>query len=380
MMTRRQRLMATLRGEPVDRPAVNFYEIGGFDVNPDDPDELNVYNDPSWRPLLDLAEQRTDLIRMRSARMTPAPHNPRGELFRTEQYVQGRSRFTRTTLRIAGRTMTSLHRRDPDLHTTWTLEHLLKDADDLRAYLQLPDEVFAADPDVSDLQAAEEEVGERGIVMVDTGDPICIAADLFSMADYTVVALTEQELFHRLLAKLARPLHEKTEKVARAFPGRLWRICGPEYAAEPYLPPRLFREYVVPYTGPMVRSIQSHGGYARIHSHGRIRSALPAIAEMSPDAIDPIEPPPLGDALLADVRREHGRDFVLFGNIEIRDIETLEPAAFERIAAGALRDGTAGEGRGFVLMPTACPCGRTITPRTMTNYETMVRLATSFAG
>jgi len=247
MMTRRQRLMATLRGEPVDRPAVNFYEIGGFDVNPDDPDELNVYNDPSWRPLLDLAEQHTDLIRMRSARMTPAPHNPRGELFRTEQYVQGRSRFTRTTLRIAGRTMTSLHRRDPDLHTTWTLEHLLKDADDLRAYLQLPDEVFAADPDVSNLQAAEEEVGERGIVMVDTGDPICIAADLFSMADYTVVALTEQELFHRLLAKLARPLHEKTEKVARAFPGRLWRICGPEYAAEPYLPPRLFREYVAAY-------------------------------------------------------------------------------------------------------------------------------------
>ena len=47
--------MATLRGEPVDRPAVNFYEIGGFDVDPDDPDEFNIYNDPSWRPLLQLA-------------------------------------------------------------------------------------------------------------------------------------------------------------------------------------------------------------------------------------------------------------------------------------------------------------------------------------
>ena len=30
---------------------------------------------------------------------------------------------------------------------------------------------------------------------------------------------------------------------------------------------------------------------------------------------------------------------------------------------------------GFVLMPSACPCGRTIAPGTMANYETMVRLA-----
>ena len=48
MMTRRERLMATLRGKAVDRPAVNFYEIGGFQIDPSDPDEFNVYNDPSW--------------------------------------------------------------------------------------------------------------------------------------------------------------------------------------------------------------------------------------------------------------------------------------------------------------------------------------------
>ncbi|MGB2821624.1 MAG: hypothetical protein WBF17_11625, partial [Phycisphaerae bacterium] len=83
---------------------------------------------------------------------------------------------------------------------------------------------------------------------------------------------------------------------------------------------------------------------------------------------------------LADVRREYGRQLVLFGNIEIRDVENLPPAEFEKVVAKSLADGTAGEGRGFVLMPTACPCGRTITPRTMANYETMVRLATGLAS
>ena len=35
--------MATLRGEPVDRPSVSFYEIGGFQINPTDPDPYNIY-------------------------------------------------------------------------------------------------------------------------------------------------------------------------------------------------------------------------------------------------------------------------------------------------------------------------------------------------
>lgn len=203
MMTRRERLMATLRGEAADRPAVNFYEIGGFDVNPSDDDEFNIYNSPDWKPLLQLAEEQTDLIRMRSAKMKPAPGNCRDKFFTTERYAEGGSRFTRTTLRVGGREMTHLSRRNPDTDTGWTLEHLLKDADDVRAYLELPDEVFAYEPDVTAMAADDERLGDRGIVMVDTGDPLCAAAELFAMSEYTIIALTEQELFHRLLEKHA---------------------------------------------------------------------------------------------------------------------------------------------------------------------------------
>jgi uroporphyrinogen-III decarboxylase len=373
-MTRRERLMATLRGEAVDRLAVSFYEIGGFRVDPTDPDPFNIYNSTSWGVLLELAEERTDLIRMRKPDVTPSEGNPTPEFFTTESYVDGGSRFSRTTLQVGGRTMTSLTRRDPDTDTIWTLEHLLKDTDDLRAYLELPDEVFLHDYDVSGLIEEERELGDRGIVMVDTADPLCLAAGLFSMEDYTIIALTELELFHALLEKLARGLYTRTEHVAKHFPGRLWRIYGPEYACEPYLPPRLFEEYVVRYTGPMIDSIKRYGGFARVHSHGRIRSALPMIVGMGADAIDPIEPPPQGDVQLLDVRREFGRDLVLFGNLEITDIENMEPPEFERVVARAIEDGASGEGRGFVLMPSASPYGREITERTMANYRTMVRL------
>lgn len=46
-MTKRDRLMATWRGEPVDRPPVSFYEIGGWKMQPDPDDEFRVWNDPS---------------------------------------------------------------------------------------------------------------------------------------------------------------------------------------------------------------------------------------------------------------------------------------------------------------------------------------------
>ncbi len=99
---------------------------------------------------------------------------------------------------------------------------------------------------------------------------------------------------------------------------------------------------------------------------------------MGIDAIDPIEPPPQGDVELADVRRRYGKDLVLFGNLEIADLESTEPAEFEKVVDRALIDGTSGEGKGFVLMPSSAPNGRKITPRMMANYETMVRLATRF--
>lgn len=387
MMTRRERLMATLRGEPVDRPAVNFYEIGGFDIDAADPDEFNVYHDPSWRPLLQLAEERSDLIRMRSP-VRSRSYDPQAsseqpdapgradDVRQVQEYVEDGCRCTRVTLRVGGRTLTSATRRSRDLDTVWATEHLLKNTDDLKAYLELPDELLAETVDVTPLTEEDRRLGDRGIVMVDTEDPICAAAYLFAMEDFLVVALTEQELLHRLLEKLAGPIYARTEETARAFPGHLWRIYGPEYATEPYLPPHLFAEYVVRYTQPMVRMIREHGGFARIHCHGRLGAVLDSIAGMGADAIDPIEPPPHGDVELADVRREYGRDLVLFGNIEVCDIELMDPGPFERVVAKTLADGTQGPGRGFVLMPSSAPNGRHITPKVMANYETLVRLAT----
>jgi hypothetical protein len=378
--------MATLRSEPVDRPAVSFYEIGGFKVDPSDPDEFNVYNSPDWQPLLKLAEEKTDIIRLCSpvkkrsheTQANFSKSNNKNNLIKVKEFIKDGSKFTQTTISIAGRELSSLTRRDHDIDTVWTIEHFIKSTDDLKAYLQIPDDFLAQHVDTDILIKEEEATGNKGIVMVDTGDPICAAGSLFSMEDFLVVALTEQKLLHKLLEKVAGPIYAKTEKTAKEFPGRLWRIYGPEFVTEPFLPPHLFEEYAVPYTSVMVNSIKKYGGFARIHCHGRIRSVLDYIVKMGADAIDPIEPPPQGDVELSYVREKYGRQLVLFGNIEVADIENKKPDEFEKVAKKSLEEGTSGTGRGFVLMPSAAPYGRKISPNVITNYKTMVRLAEEF--
>lgn len=373
-MTRRERLMATLRGEPVDRPAVSFYEINGMeDIS--NPDPFNIYSHPSWKPLIELARDKTDRIVMRGVPFKNELPDPLAGLIRSStEYDSHGSCFTTVTLQAGARLLGRRIRRDPDINTGWTLEHFLKDTDDVLAYLDLPALQPSCTPDIQGILELERQLGETGIVMIDTPDPLCMAAELFSMEQFTIVAMTEPDLFHRLLERFARWLLPRTEAIARSLPGRLWRIFGPEYASPPYLPPRLFQEYVVPYDKPMVAAIQKYGGFARIHSHGRLREILHHIAATGCVGLDPIEPPPQGDVELKYVREKYGDQFVLFGNLEASDLENLPTPQFEKKIITAIREGTSGRGRGFVLMPSACPYGRVLSKRALANYEKMVEM------
>lgn len=375
-MTRRERLMRTLQGLGVDRPAVCFYELNGLDEDPTDPDPFNIYSHPSWKPLIDLTHERTDRIVMRGVPFSDRDPDPAAELTTREQWLdEAGSRLARTTIRAGSRRLTRLERRDADVRTVWTVEHLLKDEADFEAWLDLPRAGFSGRPDPRRVLDAEARLGESGIVMIDTPDPLCAVAQLFDLGTYTVIALTRPDLMHRALETVAAGLLPRVEAISSALPGRLWRIYGPEYASPPYLPPRLFAEYVTRYVTPMVKAIRRHGGFARIHSHGRLRDILEHIAATGCDGLDPIEPPPQGDVSLAEVRQRYGGQMVLFGNLEIADIENLPTEAFEAKVRRALAEGRGGPCRGFVLMPSACPYGRELATRTVENYEAMVRIA-----
>lgn len=371
-MTRRERLMATIHGKPVDRPAVCFYELNGTDQNPDDPDEFNIHSHPSWKPLLDMTRDYTDRIVMRRMKFTNPYKNiwdlsvctntrlPGGKLQMDYAYTLGERTFTYRSI------------REPDVDTVWNVSCVFKDEDDLEYYLSFPDETVTPVPDISHILETERQIGDAGIVCIDVASPLCVVAQYFDMPDFLIIANSNRPLFHKALERTAQRILLEVEAFAQAAPRRLWRIYGPEYASAPFLPPELFYEYVIKYDKPIVDAINRSGGFARIHSHGNLRGIIDYIAGVGYAGMDPIEPPPQGDMELSEVREKIGKDMVLFGNIEISEIETLDEIAFAKRVKDAIRDGYSKEGRGFVLMPTACPLGRVLSPKTVRNYEIMI--------
>lgn len=376
-MTRKERLMATLRGEKVDRPPVCFYEINGLTEDETNPDPFNVYQHPSWKRLLRLTRERTDRIVMCSVPFVHEPDEWDKRTRRTLYYDEQGSRHEVTEISLEGRTLRGHTRRDRDIDTIWTLEHFIKDEEDLRAWIEAPEEE-CGEPDYRGVLNLEMRLGDTGIIMLDTGDALCTVASLMGMEDYLVMAMSEKELFHKSLQKAQRLLLKRVGRVAEELPGRLWRICGPEYAAPPYLPPELYREYVTGYDRELVELIQKYGGFARIHQHGRQKDILEETLKTGCVGIDPLEPEPQGDVTLSYMREHYGKKLVLFGNLEFCDLEMLEPEEIEKKVEQALREGTQGEGRGFVLMPSASPISREISERTLRNYEKVIEVVERF--
>jgi hypothetical protein len=124
----------------------------------------------------------------------------------------------------------------------------------------------------------------------------------------------------------------------------------------------------------MIEMIHGANGFVRLHSHGRLKAILNHIISMGSDGLDPIEPPPQGDMELHEVAAMCGQRMVLFGNLELSDIENLPTALFKDKIRKALEEGVVKEGRGFVLMPSACPIGRKLKPLTLANYKLMVEM------
>ena len=119
-MKRRERVMAMLRGEAVDRPAVSFYEINGLDEDPGDRSRFNIYSDPSWVPLIELAREKTDRIVMRPARLSGTGQSALDELSTVVTEEVNGSLITERTVRAGKRLLRSRTRRDPDINTVWT--------------------------------------------------------------------------------------------------------------------------------------------------------------------------------------------------------------------------------------------------------------------
>jgi uroporphyrinogen-III decarboxylase len=361
-MNSRERLLRCMRHQPIDRVPISTYELVGWNETAWENQE------PSYRKLMDTIRLYTDCIYMLNPKEKKNP-NPAQE---TIKWEVGESRYTKTLLHTNKGVLTSVQRKDWNIHTTWNLEHLLKDISDIDTYLSIPYE--PPQFDMNAFHAEEANLGDKGVMMISIPDPICIAAELFEMSEFLVLAMTEPEKIKYFLDALhERQIHELRSMLKYNVKDVLFRICGPEYATPPYLSPEYFYNYVTCYLIPICREIKAAGGISRIHCHGKVRKVIDQFAMTEAEGIDPVEPPPDGDIELSELKRLYGRRFCLFGNLELKELEISDRTRIDQLVKKAMED--AKEGSGFVLMPTAAPINVPLSCKAEGNYLQMIESA-----
>ena len=358
-MNSRERLLAVLRHQMPDRVPISTYELSGYNTL------AFENNDPSYRRLMDAIRQFTDctcmwdppsdVVFLESA----FPAELEGRKTR-----EGDSTITRKTLHTPKGDLTQTLREIDNIHTVWEVEHWCKNIADVEKALSIPYQ--PASYDFSDYARIVAEVGDHGVIMSSPADPLWLACGLMDFGNYAIWAMTETEHFVRTIEIMHERNMENLRRMLACQVVDLYRICGPEFATPPYMPPELFVRFVQPYVTDMTTMLHEKGALVRVHSHGRINQALEPMMATGCDAIDPCEAPPDGDITLAEIKRRAGDRLCIFGNLELKLLETGTEDQVEAVVRQCMAEAKAGGN--FVIMATASPINSPLSPKTEANY------------
>lgn len=121
--------------------------------------------------------------------------------------------------------------------------------------------------------------------------------------------------------------------------------------------PAAFRELSLPTLKAITRIARQAGIPTMLHSCGRERELARICAEETDlDCINPLEPPPMGDCDLAEIKRQFGNRLALMGNLHTTQVMLLGTPKKVMCAARQAIE-AAGKGGGFILS-TGDQCGR----------------------
>jgi hypothetical protein len=378
-MTPRERLLAALRGEPVDR--VPIYTLIPFAVTPsgfkpapfhggEEPDRWRE-KDPAYGRLVRRMENECDNLfiwrpsGMQSDRLTF------GDVVRRQIHEEQRDgkRFVTLRFETNGMAWQEAIAAQPGAGHTWQIEHCCKSPEDARRLLEIPYEAAPGGAeDFFDLQAL---LGERGVMWVTVPSPLQVVCRLFDPTEFLMMVRTEAPLIARLMGVFSERIAFQLKHLLQAGVGPIIRFGGAEHATPPMMSPADFDELVVGYDAPLVRLCKEHARMTAVHCHGRIRHALQRFVEMGMDQTDPVEASPDGDLSLTEARALAGDQITLTGNIQMRELSREGPEHIEARVRDIVRQ--AGPRR-LIISTTGTPLER-ISPRLEENYHRLIDAA-----
>jgi uroporphyrinogen-III decarboxylase len=201
---------------------------------------------------------------------------------------------------------------------------------------------------------AGSEVSVHGEVF----SPFTHFVELVGYENALVSLLSDPGKAHSLLDRLT--MASVTWGVAQAQHGVDAVLMSSAFAGGPFLSPRMYRQFVLPYERKVTDAIRATGVPVYTHTCGSIGDRLPLMVETGTQGIDTLDPPPLGNTELADAKALIGDKVFIKGNMNA--VELLAFKTPEQVIEHATQRIRIGMPGGGYILSTACSVAPHVEP------------------
>lgn len=245
----------------------------------------------------------------------------------------------------------------------------VEDPEDLERILEIP--YVPHIPDAERLRREKEELGEKGLLMMDLGDPLEPLYHICSAENFSMWTLTDLDSLLAFTDVMLERVLEVYRRYLELEIADAYFIVGAEFAGPPLVSPDRFKDLSSRYLKRLVALIRSYGKISIIHYHGNLYRVLDGFREIHPDGLHTIEAPPIGDCTITQAREKLGPEIALIGNIQYDDLERQTPEIIDEMVRQTMEEGRRA-GR-FILSPTAGPYADQPSERLIGNYLAFIR-------
>jgi uroporphyrinogen-III decarboxylase len=360
-MTSKERLTRLFNEQEIDRVPIwllhTFHRLGYY---------ADIYNNPVYKKAVPYIREFGDILNRRNYNF--GLFRNANEDIKFEQFEQDCGNETRVGTKIKYKDFELCSYTETKKTTGQRgMKYYIDDIDQLEKIAEIP--YFMPEADTSCYLKEKEELGERGLMMADLGDPLGILYTLMNPTDFSMYTLTDYD-------KLITFTDVMYERVLYTYKYLLERdicdvffIIGAEFAGPPLVSPDKFNELSVRYVKGIVDLIRSYGKKSIVHYHGNLYHVRDGMKAINPDGLHTVEAPPIGDCTITQAR-EKLDNMILIGNIQYDDIRSFTQEQMRENVKNVIEE--AKEGR-FILSTTAGPYEDNPTENFVNNYIELIK-------
>lgn len=262
--------------------------------------------------------------------------------------------------------VTQVSENDKNNATEWKIKkHFITNDDDFDRMMSIP--AIPYQPDPNQYYQRVEDVGEKGVVITFFTGPVDVAALYMDPTEFAIWTIDQKDKLHALLEKIAGNMSVYLDYLLSNKLGEVFLFGGAEEVIPPLGNPNLFDEYIMMYEKPFVERIHDQGRLAMLHCHSCVKTVMDKIIATGYDAIQPLEPPPMGDITMAEAKEAtKGTNICLVGNIELSDMYELTPDEIDGLVKETIAEGK--PGGGFILCVSSCLYETVLSDKVLDNY------------